>query len=135
MAKFKRGDYAILDANSELNLKEYNALKVRIVEKVGWGKYAVQAVDPVVFPTTEDGHAMKYFYVSKKYLTPTTLDANVIVRYPTNLPTFSNADVLVLTQVVNDLTNNKPVGATNILRLKAITAKIRYAISFNEVNL
>lgn len=135
MKRIKINSYYILDECNNLSLKEYQPVKVKVVEKLGGGNYGVMPVEPVVFPITDDGYAIRPFIVHKKYLTPTTRSEKIVIRCPLNMPKFSRADDMALTKIYDALKEDKEITEQDILRLKIVIHKIRCVESFNEVNL
>ena len=136
MKRIKINGYYLLDECGYESLKEYQPVKVKVVKKLGRGYYIAMPIEPVVFPVTDDGWAIKHFRVHKRYLTPTTHEERVVIRCPINMPKFSKADDMALSKVYEALVNDGEITDQDILRLKIILHKIRFSIDlFDGVNI
>ena len=133
--KIKIGKYYVLDESCELGLKEHQPVKVKVIKKLRHGNYIVMPIEPVVYPIMDNGWAIKNITVHKRYLSPTTIDERIVIRCPINMPRFSRTDEMVLNSMYDTLINHGTITQTDILRLKAILYKIRYALSFNDINI
>ena len=133
ISRLKVGGYAILDENNFLNLKEYAPVKVRIVSKEGYGKYGVVTVEPLLELITNDGYTARPFVVDKKYLTPCTFDEHIVIRKPINTPAFSQTDELALEEMISNLESGKGMTQIDLMRLKAVLMKIKYANHFAKI--
>ena len=94
--KFKPNDICIVDINNNLNLKEYHICKVRIIKRVGWGRYLVTPISPIVYPITKTSFVAKSFVVNKKWLTKSSLEENVVIRTPLDCPTITKDDLAAM---------------------------------------
>lgn len=133
MARLKVGGYAILDENNFLNLKEYAPVKVRIIGKEGYRRYTVVTVEPVLELITNDGYTARPFVVDKEYLSPCDFNEHVVIRKPINTPAFSQTDELALEEMISNLESGKGMNQTDLMRLKAILMKIKYANHFAKI--
>lgn len=130
--KIKIGRMYLLDRTNKYNFKEYHPVKVIATQRVDRDRYMVSAVAPVLYPTTEDGYAVKEFMVTADLLTPTTEDEKVVVRCPLNVPKFTAEDEKALESIYIDNLYGHPIDPDDALRLRTILAKIRYARTFND---
>lgn len=94
--KFKPNDICIVDINNNLNLKEYHICKVRIIKRVGWGRYLVTPISPIVYPITKTSFVAKSFVINKKWLTKSSLEENVVIRTPLDCPTITKDDLAAM---------------------------------------
>ena len=94
--KFKPNDICIVDINNNLNLKEYHICKVRIIKRVGWGRYMVTPISPIVYPITKTSFVAKSFVINKKWLTKSSLEENVVIRTPLDCPTITKDDLAAM---------------------------------------
>ena len=133
--RIKIGGYYVIDESCDLGLKEYQPVKVKVIRKLRFGNYIVMPIEPVVYPVMDTGWAIKNITVNKKYLSPTTVDERIVIRCPLNMPKFSKIDEIVLTSLYEALINHSSINQSDILRLKAIIYKIRYSLTFNDINI
>lgn len=94
--RFKPNDICIVDINNNLNLKEYQVCKVRVIKRVGWGRYMVTPISPIVYPITKTSFVAKSFVVNKKWLTKSSLEENVVIRTPLDCPTITKDDLAAM---------------------------------------
>ena len=94
--KFKPNDICIVDINNNLNLKEYHICKVRIIKRVGCGRYLVTPISPIVYPITKTSFVAKSFVINKKWLTKSSLEENVVIRTPLDCPTITKDDLAAM---------------------------------------
>lgn len=131
MAHIKVGGYYILDENNINNTKEYYPVKVRVMRRVGWRRYQCTPIEPVVYPCTSDGYALRDIIVDKKFLSPTTVDERIVIRTPLNMPTFSEDDMKTLDKLIEIIQSGGNVEKKDLARLKAISFKMHYTKEFN----
>lgn len=122
----RKGSICILDQFNYLNLKEYQPCKVQVIKSMGFmsDKFLVRCIEPVVFPTREDSYAMQEFVVDRKYLTESSLDEKIVIRYPCNLPKVSEIDLKSLDHIINIMQNGGNIREGDIKRMKALLAKL-----------
>ena len=129
---FKPNDICIVDINNELNLKEYEECKVRIVKKVGWRKYLVTPVFPIVYPITQSSYILKQFVIDKKWLTKSSLEEKVVIRTPADCPAISKDDLraikIAIEVIEEEYENFTPYADI----LKSLSAKLNYYAQFNK---
>lgn len=128
--KFKPNDICIVDINNNLNLKEYHVCKVRIVKRVGWGRYMVTPIFPIVYPVTKASFVAKSFVINKKWLTKSSLEEKVVIRTPSDCPVITKDDLAAMKiaiQVMEKYTVN-PYADT----LKGLSVKLNYYSQFSK---
>ena len=127
---FKPNDICIVDINNNLNLKEYQVCKVRVIKRVGWNRYMVTPISPIVYPVTTNSFVAKSFVVNKKWLTKSSLEENVIIRTPLDCPAVTKDEMAALKiaiQVMEKYTCNT---YTDIL--KGLSVKLNYYNQFTK---
>lgn len=128
--RFKPNDICIVDINNNLNLKEYQVCKVRIIKRVGWGRYIVTPISPIVYPVTKNSFVAKSFVINKKWLTKSSLEEKVVIRTPLDCPVITKDDlaaIKIAIQVMEKYTVN-PYTDT----LKELSAKLNYYKQFSK---
>lgn len=88
----KIGDVCILDINNELDLKEYEECIVRIVARVGFRRYMVIPVSPVIYPSKIDSYICRPYVVHKRWLTKTSMDEKIVIRTAGSAPVITEED-------------------------------------------
>ena len=94
--KFKPNDICIVDINNNLNLKDYQICKVRIVKRVGWRRYMVTPISPIVYPITTNSFVAKSFVINEKWLTKSSLEENVVIRTPLDCPVITKDEMAAI---------------------------------------
>ena len=94
--KFKPNDICIVDINNNLNLKEYQVCKVRVIKRVGWGRYLVTPISPIVYPITKTSFVAKSFVINKKWLVKSSIEEKVVIRTPLDCPTITKDDLAAM---------------------------------------
>ena len=94
--RFKPNDICIVDINNNLNLKEYHICKVRIIKRVGWGRYLVTPISPIVYPITKNSFVAKSFVINKKWLVKSSIEEKVVIRTPLDCPTITKDDLAAM---------------------------------------
>lgn len=128
--KFKPNDICIVDINNNLNLKEYQVCKVRIVKRVGWGRYIVTPISPIVYPVTKTSFVAKSFVINKKWLTKSSLEEKVVIRTPLDCPAITRdelAAMKIAIQVMEKYTVNPYIDT-----LKGLSVKLNYYSQFSK---
>lgn len=94
MSKIKVGDTCLFDENNELNTREYQPARVKVLKKKFGGKYIVLPIEPLVYPTPSGSYASKPFETDKKYLTVIPEDEHCIIRTTLDVPIFQKGEVV-----------------------------------------
>lgn len=130
--KIKEGEVYLLDVNNELNLKDYDSVKVRVVNK--HFRYSdVIAIEPMVYPNLADGYHNKTFKVPNALLSKTTIECPIVIRTPINAPTFSMNDRKAVVDAIERFTGSSYQNIAD--RLSAVLSKIDYYGSFNKFDI
>lgn len=93
MSKIKVGDTCLFDENNELNIREYQPARVKVLKKKFGGRYVVVPIEPLVYPTPYDSYSSRPFEVSKKYLTVIPEAEHCIIRTTLDVPIFQKGEV------------------------------------------
>lgn len=128
--RFKPNDICIVDINNNLNLKEYQVCKVRVIKRVGWGRYMVTPISPIVYPITTNSFVVKSFVINKKWLTKSSLEENVVIRTPLDCPTITNDEIATLKIAIEMMEKNPITPYTSIL--KGLYVKLNYYNQFTK---
>lgn len=128
--KFKPNDICIVDINNDLNLKEYQVCNVRVIKRVGWGRYMVTPISPIVYPITKNSFVAKSFVINKKWLTKSSLEEKIVIRTPSDCPVITKDDlaaIKIAIEVMDKYTLNPYVNT-----LKELFAKLNYYSQFTK---
>ena len=132
MSKIKEGEVYLLDIDNQTDLKDYDAVKVRVVKK--HFKFSeVIAIEPMVYPNLSEGYQNRTFKVPNVLLTPITVDTPIVIRTPINAPTFSTRDRRAVAEAIERFTGSSCQNLAD--ELSAVLAKIDYYGSFNKFDI
>ena len=123
--KFKRGDYCIYDIDNVNANKGYRPIKVRIFKYGKNGYYLCVPIEPLVYPIKVDGYAAKLLYIPERLLTKIDEDKEIVVRFPTSMPSITEDDLNILKDIVNENNINKD-------RVMKLYYKLMYYAGFNS---
>jgi hypothetical protein len=127
--RIKIGASYILDKNNSLKLYEYDPVVVRVVKRTGFNKYRVIPVAPVLLPAeSEDSYSLRHLDVKRELLTRID-DSNktIVVRFPSNMPVFSDVDIIKLDGIVKSTEMGFALNKSQITDLSKIACKIALA--------
>lgn len=117
--------YYIVDPANELSLKSYHPKIVKVVKRHGFKHSICIPIEPVVYPCREDGWMSKTIIIPNRVLKPYDFDKEVVIRYPENLPSVSEADIENLNYIANILMNGGNVTKKHQDTLLATIEKLK----------
>ena len=132
MSRIKEGEVYLLDIDNQTDLKDYDAVKVRVINK-HFRFSEVIAIEPMVYPNLSEGYQNRTFKVPNALLTPTRVDTPVVIRTPINAPTFSVRDRKAVADAIERFTGSSCQNLAD--ELSSVLAKIDYYGSFNKFDI
>ena len=127
------GNLYILDRDGIMGLKEFDPVKVRVLEKSKTpNTYTCVCVEPMVLPTMSNSYPIRLIDVPAKFLIPTTADEKVVIRIPNDIPIIKDTDIASLTIAMDTLMANGVNNPALFNSLESLLQKLCFYSSINR---